>query len=367
MKSSVRIALVTAVAVALVPGAAATASPAQGALQVDRPARKVAQAPLVRRVAAASPACADGIIYDDGSPDGTFRLSSGATGSDVDVVMRFQVGEIGKPMDQVCVCWERSAAATDVLNHDLIFYAADGPGGGPGTAISQPIPFQISGIPVGLPTPSTFFDYDVSQDNVVSTTQNVYVGVRWNGGGSGQDGYFLCYDDNGPGNQPMYFANGGQENWADLAPLFPAADPPADPPTALLVRLSPGEIQAATCPTDPCVPDATTLCLNDGRFRVTTDWATVQDTSGQGMAGDLGLTDTGYFWFFNSNNVEMVVKVLNACSFAGRYWVFAGGLTNVEVHMEVCDTDKGILKTYANPLNTPFQPIQDTGAFSTCP
>jgi len=117
----------------------------------------------------------------------------------------------------------------------------------------------------------------------------------------------------------------------------------------------------------PCVPGAKVLCLNDGRFEVTTIWETTQDTSGMGDSGDLGLTDTGYFTFFNVNNVEVVVKVLDACSFADRYWVFAGGLTNVEVELIVRDSETGVVQRYTNPQSTPFQPIQDTQAFATCP
>jgi hypothetical protein len=41
-------------------------------------------------------------------------------------------------------------------------------------------------------------------------------------------------------------------------------------------------------------------------------------------------------------------------------------LTNVQVDLTVTDTQNGTVKTYRNPQNTSFQPIQDTSAFSTC-
>jgi hypothetical protein len=88
--------------------------------------------------------------------------------------------------------------------------------------------------------------------------------------------------------------------------------------------------------------------------------------SGNGQAVRL-TTDTGYFTFFNANNVEAVIKVINACGFNQRYWVFAGGLTNVNVVITVLDTKNGTVKTYTNPSNTAFQPVQDTSAFATCP
>jgi hypothetical protein len=108
------------------------------------------------------------------------------------------------------------------------------------------------------------------------------------------------------------------------------------------------------------------LCLNNGRFRVTADWRTPDGTTGQGQAVPL-TSDSGYFWFFGANNIELITKVLDACAFNDHYWVFAAGLTNVEVTLRVLDTQTGSLKTYINPLNTAFQPIQDTSAFATCP
>ncbi len=116
-----------------------------------------------------------------------------------------------------------------------------------------------------------------------------------------------------------------------------------------------------------CVENATTLCLSNNRFRVNTSWLRTNGQTGQGQAVEL-TGDTGYFWFFNAANVEMVLKVLNACGApTPRYWVFAGGLTNVDVVTTVTDTQAGRVKTYINPQSTAFQTVQDTSAFATCP
>jgi len=114
-----------------------------------------------------------------------------------------------------------------------------------------------------------------------------------------------------------------------------------------------------------CTPGAATLCLSGGRFRVQASWRTPDGRTGAGQAVSL-TGDTGYFWFFNAANVEMVIKVLDACSLGGKYWVFAGGLTDVQTDITVTDTLTGTVKTYRNPQGTAFQPIQDTGAFPTC-
>jgi hypothetical protein len=118
--------------------------------------------------------------------------------------------------------------------------------------------------------------------------------------------------------------------------------------------------------TGPCVPDVQTLCLNGSRFAVSARYRTNDGRSGDATGVTL-TADSGYFWFFNPANIEVVVKVLNACSVNDHYWVFAAGLTNVEVTLFVTDTDRGSLKTYINQLGVPFAPIQDTSAFATCP
>ena len=107
------------------------------------------------------------------------------------------------------------------------------------------------------------------------------------------------------------------------------------------------------------------LELTGDRFRVTADWRTALGESDQGLGIEL-TGDTGYFYFFSPNNVEVVVKVLDGCAINDRFWVFAGGLTDVEVEMTVEDTLSGEIRTYRNDLGTPFEPIQDTDAFDTC-
>lgn len=126
----------------------------------------------------------------------------------------------------------------------------------------------------------------------------------------------------------------------------------------------------------PCVPAAETLCLDDQpgdrRFKVE---ATFQSLQGGGVSGhgqaiplaSLGVTHGGLLWFFSASNPELLVKVLNACSVDGHYWVFASAGTNVGVTITVTDTASGAQKVYTNPDLTPMAPIQDTAAFDACP
>ncbi|HEX2164143.1 MAG TPA: Calx-beta domain-containing protein [Thermoanaerobaculia bacterium] len=119
----------------------------------------------------------------------------------------------------------------------------------------------------------------------------------------------------------------------------------------------------------PCVEDATTLCLAGGRFEVRATFDPPNDADELFDAGQAQplTADTGYFWFFDAANVEVVVKVLDACTVNQRVWVFAGGLTDVATRITVRDTLRGPVREYENPQQTAFQPIQDTAAFATCP
>jgi streptogramin lyase len=94
-----------------------------------------------------------------------------------------------------------------------------------------------------------------------------------------------------------------------------------------------------------CVTDATTLCLNNGRFQVRAQWSTADGASGIAQAVAL-TSEAGYFTFFDPANVELIAKVLNGCSFNSRFWLFASGLTDVHVVISVVDSATGVARNY---------------------
>lgn len=115
-----------------------------------------------------------------------------------------------------------------------------------------------------------------------------------------------------------------------------------------------------------CTADSDTMCLNQERFRVEVDWADFQGNTGTGQVVPFGTDDSGLFWFFNADNWEMLVKVLDGCDVNGKFWVFAAATTNVEYNLKVTDTLTGATKRYDNPLGESSPAITDTGAFTTC-
>ena len=90
-------------------------------------------------------------------------------------------------------------------------------------------------------------------------------------------------------------------------------------------------------------------------------WTDFGGQTGLGQATAL-TAETGYFWFFNDRNVEIVFKLLDGRGINGHFWVFIASLTNVAFELTVTDTQSGATKTYTNTAGT-FASIGDTMAF----
>ncbi|MCP4664167.1 MAG: hypothetical protein GY856_52960, partial [bacterium] len=110
-----------------------------------------------------------------------------------------------------------------------------------------------------------------------------------------------------------------------------------------------------------------TLCLNQGRFRVEVSWRNFQGGTGSGRVVPFGSADSGLFWFFDTANWEMLVKILDGCAVNDHYWVFAAATTNVEYTLRVTDTETGRGQSYFNPLGVSSSAITAATAFDTCP
>jgi hypothetical protein len=72
--------------------------------------------------------------------------------------------------------------------------------------------------------------------------------------------------------------------------------------------------------------------------------------------------DSGSFWFFSPNNLELMVKVLDGRFVNGHFWVFYGALSDVAYEITVTDTTTGQVRVYANAQGT-VASRADTSAF----
>jgi len=97
------------------------------------------------------------------------------------------------------------------------------------------------------------------------------------------------------------------------------------------------------------------------RFMATVTWQAPNGQAGQGNLTYISAETKG-FWFFSQDNVDLVIKVLDARALNGHFWVFGGSLTTVQFTVTVTDTVTGAQKVYNNPQgqNTSFA---DTSAF----
>ncbi|HXT51901.1 MAG TPA: ELWxxDGT repeat protein [Thermoanaerobaculia bacterium] len=112
-------------------------------------------------------------------------------------------------------------------------------------------------------------------------------------------------------------------------------------------------------PSGQCVPSPTALCLG-GHFRVEATWFVGNQ---MGTAHAIPLTaDTGGFWFFGAENVEVVLKVLDGRPVNQHQWVFYGALSDVEYHLTVTDTETGLARRYVNPAGL-LASVADTNGF----
>lgn len=118
---------------------------------------------------------------------------------------------------------------------------------------------------------------------------------------------------------------------------------------------------ACNCPFTETLP---ALILQDGRFRVEATWRT-EDEAGQANAIQT-TADSGFFWFFEPDNLEVVVKVVDACNGFDRFWVFTAGLTNVEVDLRVTDLATGEVWRKHTTGGRVYPTELDVQAFDTC-
>lgn len=111
------------------------------------------------------------------------------------------------------------------------------------------------------------------------------------------------------------------------------------------------------------------LCIDDveddQRFAVNVAYqSVVADRSGPAQIAVSNFDRGGIFYFFDSNNPEVMVKVLRGCPVNGHFWIFVSAVTNVGVTVTVEDTLTGEVWTYENPDQNVALPVQDLRAFA---
>ncbi|MEM1249545.1 MAG: hypothetical protein AAGK22_24430 [Acidobacteriota bacterium] len=112
-----------------------------------------------------------------------------------------------------------------------------------------------------------------------------------------------------------------------------------------------------------CATTDTELCLREGRFKVTIDWQDFDGNTGQARVSSLRTDDSGVFFFFDKDNWEVLVKVIDGCAVTGHQWVFSAASTNIQYTLTVTDLETDRVATYTNPLGEASAAVTDTSAF----
>ncbi len=190
--------------------------------------------------------------------------------------------------------------------------------------------------------------------------------------------YFAAAGSAGDGFEP-WISNGTSVGTTLISDLNPGPSA-SDPGPGTLVRTELGDrlyfaadngeigrelfVLELSSPTETCPVDR--LCLQQGRFEITMGWHTAGGASG--TARRIGSTeDSGLLWFFEPNNWEAMVKVLDGCGINEHFWVFAATSTDVGYTLTVEDLWTGERKTYTNPVGESAAAITDTEALAVCP
>jgi hypothetical protein len=122
-----------------------------------------------------------------------------------------------------------------------------------------------------------------------------------------------------------------------------------------------------TSPGGSCTNTSSAICLLN-RFSVTTffkDNPSRSTNQGAGAAVPVN-SDFGFFTAPsvspNPTDIQGFIKMIDATSFTGKFWVFLGGLTDFDATFTVTDTVTGKQKIYDKPAGSTCG-LNDTGAF----
>ena len=147
-------------------------------------------------------------------------------------------------------------------------------------------------------------------------------------------------------------ASAGSGSGPGLAPAGTEAPPPAgaDPTRSLI----------AGARTD-CEPGGPTLTLRGG-YTVSMCYETYDGKVGDARDWGLDSSQSGLMYFFERDNAEVLIKVLDGCGVNGHRWVFVAPVTDLAFNLLV-ESPSGERWTHANRLGRTADAASDVAAF----
>ena len=121
------------------------------------------------------------------------------------------------------------------------------------------------------------------------------------------------------------------------------------------VRLSAGS-------TTDCEPGGPTLTLRGG-YTVSMCYETYNGEVGDARDWGLDSSQSGLMYFFERNNAEVLIKVLDGCGVNGYRWVFVVPVTDLAFNLRVESPDGEEVWTHTNRLGQTADAMSDVSAF----
>ncbi|MCY3933747.1 MAG: M14 family zinc carboxypeptidase [Acidobacteria bacterium] len=112
-----------------------------------------------------------------------------------------------------------------------------------------------------------------------------------------------------------------------------------------------------------CAVDENTVCLHDARYDVRVTWLAGNGRTEAARAASSSTEDSALFWFFDPDNWEVLVKVLDGCALNDHVWVYGASTTDLGYSIRVTDTATGVEREYRNEPGVPASAIVDATAF----
>lgn len=178
-------------------------------------------------------------------------------------------------------------------------------------------------------------------------------------------GYSIVVTDTATGAVREYTNEPGQPAPAITdATAFPRACSVPVAAEASAAPIAPAPLGHAAASHSGCEEAGSSLCLVDGRFEVKVDWSTADGQNGPASKVPGGTNNSGLFTFFDPNNWEMLIKVLDGCAVNGNFWVYSAAATDLGLDITVTDTDTDATWTYTKEPGPPAPAITDAAAFT---
>lgn len=287
--------------------------------------------------------------YDDNVFEGFYRLVDDTTNDfvyEMEFAQRFRLPEAGTVEYAVaCMARARDDTSADAA-FSLSFYSAAG--NVPGTLLAA---FDV---PARLPDAATYVCFEIggAVTRLELNAGQVWVAASWTRGSPPANTKLLAVDEDGSGGRRAFRARNSEddewERWqVDTDPSVygirlavnhpdPMPDPDSDPDS----DSDPDPDPDPGPPTDEgyteCVPETTPLVF-DGGYNVSMCYETSGGAVGEAKAGVWASGESGLLWFFNRDNAEVLVKVLNGCHVNQHRWVYVAPVTDLAFNLYVAD------------------------------